>query len=37
MKFRGCKECPEFGICDDLGQLTCNDGYLREGDICAEN
>ena len=30
MKFKDCAECPENGICDNEGKMTCETGFIRE-------
>jgi len=35
-RYKNCKRCPDKGWCSE-GQLRCNPGHVREGNICIEN
>jgi hypothetical protein len=37
IKFKDCISCPDNGICDLTGHLTCNMGYIKQNGKCVEN
>ena len=37
VQFTRCIPCPKFGHCDQSGNLTCSDGYIKENFDCVEN
>ncbi|CDW83383.1 UNKNOWN [Stylonychia lemnae] len=36
-QYKGCRECPVHGICQDGKFISCEKGYIQEGEKCVED